>query len=288
MTKMLKIDYLSDLHIDHQIKNITKPKVEKYIDTYVKPKDGDVLVLAGDIVEHTDSLGFVLEAFKRYYKDIIYVHGNHECYNYKYKYLSSEDKLDELIATCKAHDVHYLDGGVVEIKGVKFGGGPAWYDFSYGIKLGNTYKDMLSYWKEYMSDGDLIGDHFMTPPYGRSKEAILDFKRFSEDRINRVKALSESVDVMVTHIGPDVPDNLPASYNNAATGFYYFEGSKEINAEIAPELWVFGHTHIHYDYTRNNTRLVCNPFGYPNEMKGKVRGVKRIEFVKTTEVKDAV
>lgn len=35
--------------------------------------------------------------------------------------------------------------------------------------------------------------------------------------------------------------------------------------EYTPELWIHGHTHVPCDYELYETRVVCNPRGYPGE-----------------------
>jgi hypothetical protein len=48
---------------------------------------------------------------------------------------------------------------------------------------------------------------------------------------------------------------------------YYFHSDLdkfiEMNQNI--KLWIHGHTHVKLDYKILNTRIVCNPLGYPNE-----------------------
>lgn len=35
--------------------------------------------------------------------------------------------------------------------------------------------------------------------------------------------------------------------------------------KYGPELWIHGHTHVPCDYELLDTRIVCNPRGYPGE-----------------------
>jgi predicted phosphodiesterase len=39
------------------------------------------------------------------------------------------------------------------------------------------------------------------------------------------------------------------------------------------EVWIHGHTHDSFDYSRNGTRVVCNPRGYVTR-----RGAENNEF----------
>ena len=54
-----------------------------------------------------------------------------------------------------------------------------------------------------------------------------------------------------------------------------YANDKELNTLYASDmeylmtnnvkLWIHGHTHNGFDYTVGNTRVVCNPVGYPQE-----------------------
>ena len=281
----LNVSYISDVHIDHHLKDCTLRKAKSYEKNYLLPKGfdmdqkGEVICLAGDIFDKHESAFNVFSAFKSFYEEVIYVYGNHECYVYSKQLLHTEDKLSHIRQAAKDTGVHMLEGTTVNIQGVTFGGSSAWYDFSYGIqKHGNSFSSMLEHWKNYMSDATLVYDSYTlqnTYPYTK-RIPSLDFKRFMLKRLEEVKRLPENVDVMVTHIGPKVPDALPLEYQNASTGFYFFDGEDEV-VRIQPEVWIFGHTHNNYDEIFYETRLICNPYGYPSERLGN--------RVKTLEVR---
>lgn len=267
------IDYISDVHIDHHLKDCTPRKVKSYIKNYLLPRDFDmsgkreVICLAGDIFDKHESASPVFSAFKDFYKEVIYVYGNHECYVYSKKLVHTEDKLSHIRQAAKDTGVHMLEGTTVDIDGITFGGSSAWYDFSYGIqKHGNSFSSMLEQWKNYMSDATLVYDSYAlqnTYPYSK-RIPSLDFKRFMLKRLDEVKRLHEGVDVVLTHIGPKVPEALPLKYQEASTGFYFFDGEEDL-VRIQPKVWIFGHTHQTYDEVFYKTRLVCNPYGYPSE-----------------------
>ena len=45
-----------------------------------------------------------------------------------------------------------------------------------------------------------------------------------------------------------------------------------------PRLWVHGHTHLTCDYMLGETRVVCNPHGYPKERKWTRYAVAEFEI----------
>jgi len=40
---------------------------------------------------------------------------------------------------------------------------------------------------------------------------------------------------------------------------------EDVIEKYRPELWVHGHTHVPCDYELFDTRIICNPGGYPEE-----------------------
>lgn len=267
------IDYLSDLHIDHHLGDASNyTKVHNFIATYVLPLEfttkRPILVLAGDIFDKSTSAFNVFKAFKEFYEEVIYVYGNHECYVYDKNMVSTEEKLGYIREAATANGIHMLEGTSITLNGISFGGGSAWYDFSYGYKYGEDFGSMYNLWKSYMSDSHLVADYMIAPiAYARSRTNVLDFERFLGDRMQQVRNIPENTDVVVTHISPSVPPTLPDEYKNETTGFYFFDGEKEIE-RINPKVWIFGHTHNVYNFKVNNTTLLCNPFGYQGE-RGK-------------------
>lgn len=294
LNTLKEIDVISDTHLDHHLKDCTLRKVKSYIKNYLLPNDFDlstkrpVICLAGDIFDKHESAENVFSAFKCFYEEVIYVYGNHECYVYSKRLLNTEDKLNHIRQMAKDTGVYMLEGTTIDIQGVTFGGSSAWYDFSYGVQHGQSFSSMLEYWKHYMSDAKLIYDSYvLQPTYTYTNRVTsLDFKRFMLKRLDEVKRLPESVDVMVTHIGPKVPEALPLKYQEASTGFYFFDGEEEL-IRIQPKVWLFGHTHNNYDEVFYKTRLVCNPYGYPSEgLRNRVNTISLtnsdIEEVKET------
>lgn len=264
------IDYISDLHIDHHVHDASNySKVKNFISTYVLPLDfttkRPVLVLAGDIFDKSTSASAVFKAFKEFYDEVIYVYGNHECYVYDKTMFSTEEKLGYIRESANANGIHMLEGTTITLNGVSFGGSSAWYDFSYGYNYGKDFGSMYTLWRNYMSDGHMVADYMLAPmAYSSSRVNVLDFERFLGDRMQQVRNIPENTDVVITHVAPSVPSTLPDEYKNETTGFYFFDGEKEIE-RINPKLWIFGHTHNVYNYKVNDTTLLCNPFGYQGE-----------------------
>jgi Icc-related predicted phosphoesterase len=89
------------------------------------------------------------------------------------------------------------------------------------------------------------------------------YKRFwLSDKLN---ALKNQVNVVVTHHGPAM-QSLPERYvNNIITSAYVsnFEG---IIKSYRPRYWLHGHLHNNSDYQIGNCRVICNPKDYPQKL----------------------
>ena len=158
----MKIDILSDLHIDswHSPETTIQDRKFKIIFEPFLPKEkGEVLVIAGDIGHYNKQNIDILKRLRDLYGyKIIYVWGNHDYYlvskNQIQKYKNSLEKVIEFRNTINNEpDIYHLDGNIIEINGLRFGGCSGWYD---GSLLKNTTDDTIqALWQEIMNDKDI-------------------------------------------------------------------------------------------------------------------------------------
>ena len=271
----MKIDYISDTHLDFWCKQINTQhkkfsiQLEKYI-KLLQPNYHDLLIIAGDIGHYFKQDKLFLLELKKYYTHICIVPGNHDMYlvskrlQQLYNY-DSINRLDELANFCYENEgFHYLDEGVISIDGLKVAGLGMHWDTSYANKYypEKSVEDIISIWNSTMNDSSLI----FNKKKNLSKASFDPIKYFNSE----YKKLQEfencqNIDIMVTHYGPKVPDNLPLEYKNIVTTFYYFDGEEDIK-RISPRYWIYGHTHKAHEETYHYTDLLCNPVGYPSEV----------------------
>lgn len=95
---------------------------------------------------------------------------------------------------------------------------------------------------------------------------MLNLHNSNADYIER--KLSKPFDgstVVLTHHMPH-PDCTPAAYAGMKANYLFACGEEAfdeiLHAEIAPDLWICGHTHHAFDTKIGRTRIVCNPYGY--------------------------
>lgn len=74
-------------------------------------------------------------------------------------------------------------------------------------------------------------------------------------------------DVVVTHHLPH-PRSIAQQYARSSLNrFFVAQDAAELVERSGAQLWVHGHTHATCDYIVGETRVICNPRGYPNESR---------------------
>lgn len=258
----MKISYVSDLHLDswnQPLKNYTQ---DNYLLSLLdfENDDSEILIIAGDISHYNMQIFNFLDFISKYYTFIIITFGNHEMY--KMNYCCSFCRLSELIDLCsEIHNVVFLTGQTFTYNNITFGGTGGWYDFSYK-------NPTIEEWNHFSNDSNQIkhNDDFECPTWNRWHPDIPFHPLiFFHSEYTKLENIINDVDVLITHIGPIVPENIPDKYKCSSTGFYYFDGSKLLQNTKKLKYWIFGHTHQSYSIKHNDTLIVSNPIGYMNE-----------------------
>ena len=233
----MNIQILSDIHLDHAPLNEVQ-------------SDADVVVLAGDIAEGIDG---VLWAKENFDVPVIYVAGNHEYYDSCWS-MSEWMKLmkDEALGS----NVVMLDNEVAVIDGVRFVGTSLWSDLK---ELPHAlYSDESCIMADYVND-----------------EYIPFSKPFAQRLFQRNKAwlketFAQAFDgktVVVTHHAPSLQSVHQKWAGNMWNPAFISDLEHLMGKAVA--LWVPGHTHDCFDYiVDKQTRVVCNPRGYPQVFGG--------------------
>lgn len=196
--------------------------------------DADVLVLAGDIgcAKFPEDLQAAIGIAAEHYAHVIYVPGNHEYYG------SSPEETRKLLKALPFENVHTPENEAVTIAGQRFLCGTGWFLPSLNESA-----------QRHMNDFFQIRN-FQPWVY----EQNLAFR----------KALCsvEETDIVVTHHLPTDASISPRFVGSALNDFFVSDFDEFMGI---PKLWLHGHTHDRKDYRVGNTRVVCNPLGYPTE-----------------------
>lgn len=233
----MKIQILSDLHLEFE--NLDLPE-----------NDSDVVVLAGDIHIRQNAIEWILKNIPN--KPVVYIFGNHEFYGKSYPTL-----IDKVKALTQDTNIHILENESIDLGEVEFFGCTYWTDF----ELFGNPKIAGYHCQQLMTDYKRIR---RAPSY--SKLRSLDTAIINRSSVRWLQAaVSDSTKkkVVVTHHSPSLL-SLPELRREKLESAAYVSNHDDLVRELSPSLWVHGHIHHSSDYRIGDTRVVCNPRGYPD------------------------
>jgi predicted phosphodiesterase len=243
----VKIAYASDIH--------TEFGNQRKLDL---PESVDVLVLAGDIGKGVASVDFAA-SYLGQAKSVVLVAGNHEYW--KGELNSVADKMRA--AALRDPNIHFLEKQSVEIDGWTFIGASTWTDFSYGGV--NQPHNMWSA-RQVMNDYKQIKFKTRTGTYRKLlPEDVLSVnlqsKQFIFSELEKAKGRS----IVVTHHAPTHLSIGPNHTDDGTNHCYVNTWGNDIAYSDGPAIWFHGHIHDPCDYMIGDTRVLCNPIGYPGQ-----------------------
>jgi Icc-related predicted phosphoesterase len=258
----MKINLVSDMHLN--FRDIELP-------------GGDVLIMAGDIVEaghlrRADNAKrdvFLADRYRRFFKeempkygDVIYIMGNHEHYNNSFY-----DTYDRIYRELPSN-VHFLEKDSVKIDDVWFFGGTFWTDMNRGdpISLHQIENGMSDFRVIKMGDGVRVKTTY-GGEYYTSKFKPLYAKSVFHETMESLRAflLNHENDkvVVVSHHAPTELSVDPVYKDEYhMNGAYHSRLGDFILDFPQIKAWVHGHVHNKTDYMIGSTRVLANPRGY--------------------------
>lgn len=237
----MKIQIKSDTHNEFYYNKTRRYDKDLRSMDYVAP-EADVIVLAGDIAEPEFAYSIVSQ-YRECDKPVLYVAGNHDHWN---------SSLDEAKARRKqlfeGTNITELDMDCKVIGDVVFVGATLWTDLSSPVdaNIARNTKDF------HLIKG-------MTP----EKWNFLHQKHRDYLKHVCIAAHAEKKkSVVITHYLPSF-SCTPERYKDDPTNCIFASNCDDIlEMEAAPMIWVHGHTHDSFDWTKGNSRIICNPYGY--------------------------
>ncbi len=231
MRNALTLQIVSDIHTEFHADS-----GHEYVMTL--PNVGaDALVVAGDfgtLTTFSNAMHILCERFER----VLFVAGNHEYYGSSFT--RTANVITEFAA--KHANFSWLNNITECINGTKIVGTTLWYPVS-------TATMTL---KHTISDFTMIKDADQAFVHAADAAAFL-------------AASVDDETVVVTHHLPSY-ESVSQRYRAMQCNCYFVHDMSSLIRIMQPKLWIHGHTHDSKDYihTNNTTRIVCNPFGYPN------------------------
>ena len=241
----MKAQIISDIHLEFGVREFDFSAC-------------DLLILAGDI--HLGIKGFEWISEKVKNIPVIYVLGNHEYYKHSYPKL-----IYNIRKATEGSNIHVLENGSLIIDGVTFHGMTLWTDF----ELYGNPRIAGSLCQQRMNDYKLIR---RDPSYSklRSIDTHVIHKESKKWLIESLGKSKTKTNVVVSHHAPSI-ESIPIQYRGDLISAGFASNLEDLIQEHQPDFWIHGHLHDAFDYTIGKTRVICNPFGYPDE---KSKGYK--------------
>jgi len=237
----VKIRLFSDLHLEfsgNKFKHIWTPSEE----------DKEItLILAGDIGVGLSARLFV-ETLCQSFKHVLFVCGNHEFYGNDMTDIRKRwREVEEGIP-----NFHFLDNEWRILDGVRFLGGTMWTSFNERdyMAVATAHRSMNDF-RTITRDNQSINPDTIIEEHDKFMTFLLE--KFDEE--------FDGTTVVVTHHSPGNVER--SGYGKSTLNYAYFaELENLVGHHNKAKLWVHGHTHKSADYLINETRVVCNPYGY--------------------------
>ncbi len=234
----MKLHVLSDLHTEFA--DFTPPDV-----------DADIVVLAGDIGVGLGGLDWASRTFVD--RPVVYVPGNHEYYSHDLSLLGE-------LQSAAPRNIQVLNDDSLILGGVRFLVCTLWTDFRlYGENEAWFARQRA---RRSLTDFEVIRN-------GRSRFTPEDSVALHETSVAWLQSELgnpfEGPTVVVTHHLPAAP-SVAERYANDPLNPAFASSLEDIIEKHRPEVWIHGHTHVPCDYMLFDTRVVCNPRGYPGEI----------------------
>ena len=237
----MKIQYISDIHLEFLCKNTIKP-----FEYAFEPRT-DICVLAGDIGNpfKSEYKSFLLQTSKQF-KKIFIIAGNHEYYDN-----TVQDTKIKIAEICnEIINISFLDNSFEDYAGYRWIGTTLW------TNVVNS--------KYTINDTTYIKD-FSVEKYNNLHSECNEFLKstLEECKKNDIKS------IIITHHLP-IYELTHEMYRNSVCKLYsdWFNARlddmvKENNSIIKG--WIYGHTHSRSIQTHYNVAFYCNPLGYSGE-----------------------
>lgn len=190
---------------------------------------------------------------------VFYVMGNHEHYGGQWERTASV-----LRETLKPfNNINLLDDEYIDLDGVRFAGTTLWTDLNRRDPITmHSIKDRLNDYRAVTIKNPNGSYHKLRP-----EDTVMAHSRALDFLKSAYDTWSGPV-VVIGHHCPSMYSCHPMYRNEfILNGVFYSDLLTFIEERDRIKLWTHGHTHRAFDYIVGNTRIVCNPYGYPGEPK---------------------
>lgn len=272
----MKIAIASDLHLEFDDQLVLNNN-----------EHAEVLILAGDIVpiallktgKRTKKMIRFFEGVAIKFKYVIYVPGNHEYYSSDIA--TGTNDLKAILGDIS--NLIILDDEEISIDGVTFIGSTLWTDFDDRdpIKMMVAKRTMNDY-KAVEYSGNPVSFRrqdgtFTSRPAKLTPEDTAEFHQIGYDFIDNVAQICQEKVVVISHHAPSYLSSHARYAGDPLNSAFCSDSTDLMERNPNIKLFIHGHTHDSFDYMVYDSRVVCNPRGYPHEQSFLNFSLKYIE-----------
>lgn len=235
----LRIQYVSDLHLEFS-------ENEKFLNKSPLKPEGEVLILAGDIIPlvRLEDFDYFFDQLSNDFEMVFWIPGNHEYYHYDVglKCGSFKEKI--------RNNIWFLNNQEVVLGKYRL--------------IFSTLWANISVQNSFIIQQDL-NDFRMIEFNGKPFTPELFNTLFEENHKfinNRLQQKTELTTVVVTHHVPTL-FNYPKKYRNSQINEAFAVELYNLIENEQPSYWIYGHHHSNTpDFKIGNTWLLTNQLGY--------------------------
>lgn len=258
----MKISYMSDIHLDFTV---------NALDNINNESNSDVLIIAGDLIQYNNLNNHIafFENISKKWNDIIIILGNHDSYHgvITESYIRYKAFLQEF------PNITLLQNSFIDIGDIRFVGTTLWTDY-----FGSNYS-VMEYSRYGLNDHRLIkmshgGRNFLPD------DALYECKK-AQEYITNPEVLDHTNIVLITHHSPTLQSIVIEYQGDPLNGAYAsdFDYIYTNNPQI--KVSIHGHMHSKLDYKIGETRILCNPRGYPSERVHRIFKIQDFKLSRT-------
>lgn len=105
------------------------------------------------------------------------------------------------------------------------------------------------------------------PRYIKSHDSLVEeIKKINKQNFEMI--MDQQPDIVVTHHCPTLRSIHEKFKESGLMNYCFSNDYEKYLTDTKIKYWLFGHTHWRHEYIIGNTHFICNPRGYPNEIKG--------------------
>lgn len=239
----MRVFALSDLHVDYDVN-------ARWVQDLPRAEfNDDVLVLAGDVSDSLDRLAHCLDALVRRFRRVCFLPGNHELWVVRDPGVAdSLDKFERVQATARACGAAT---GPEVIDGVALVPLHGWYDLSFG----RVTPELMHAWTDFRA---------CRWPAGWQPRDVAEHFAARNDLARPAGAHTV---ISYSHFLPSIA-LMPGFIGLPHRRIYPVLGGARLGQQLralAPDLHVYGHSHVNQDVVLDGIACINNAFAYPHE-----------------------